>query len=179
MAATRVPLTDVVGLFLCRRARPSFSNAALVGLMDEFRTIVCRCGTQFDVQILTAEKLSPDTADLLRSGHCPACRRAHASHLQFQRNGLILTREGSQWFVWLSKVTPNRLGDAIEEHLFWYQVDWSKGNEQLADELSVPDDMVRSWRRKVARTKAPAGTKSGANRRVRMPRSRRGSSASA
>src|SRR5688572_10973202 len=126
LPATRVSLRDVVGLFLCRRARPSFGPSALVDLIDESRSVLCDCGEHFDVQILTAEKITAETADLIRSGQCPHCRATHASHLQFQRNGLILSREGDDWFVWINRVTPNRLGTPMEEHLFWYEIDWTK-----------------------------------------------------
>lgn len=164
--ATRVPLAHVVGLFLCRRARPSFGPAALIDLIDEFRTVFCKCGTHFDVQILTAERMTAETADLIRHGHCPQCGAAHKSHLQLQRNGLILTREPDGWFVWLSRVTPRRHGTAIEEHLFWFQLDWTRRNSDLAEQLNVPDELVAAWRRKVARLKSPPKTKE------RVPRPR-------
>jgi hypothetical protein len=166
LPATRVPLANVVGMFLCRRARPSFGPAALIDLIDECRTIFCRCGTHFDAQILTAEKITAETADLIRRGQCPQCDRTHNSYLQFQRNGLILTREGDGWFVWLNRVTPKRTGTPIEEHLFWFQLDWSRRDCELAEQLSVPDELVTSWRRKVARLKSPAKSK------PRAPRTR-------
>jgi hypothetical protein len=180
LPVTRVPLPDLVGLFLCRRTRPSFSPAALIALIDEFRTVACECGTHFDTSILTAEKITAEVADLVRSGHCPQCGAAHDSHLQFQRNGLILSRESDGCFVWLSPITPNRFGSPIEEHLFWCQMDWSKRNAELAEELNLPDEVIGAWRRKVARLKSPAKRKSQIRRGLRAQTSRpRGSSTNA
>lgn len=156
LPVTRIPLADLVGFFLCRRTRPSFAPAALISLVEEFRTVTCECGTHFDAQILTAERITAEIADLARSGCCPQCGAAHDSHLQFQRNGLIISQEPDGWFVWLSPITPNRCGSPIEEHLFWFQLDWSKRNAELADELNLPDEIIGAWRRKVARLKTPA-----------------------
>jgi hypothetical protein len=180
LPATRFPLTDIVGFFLCRRVRPAFGPAALIDLIGEFRTVACSCGHSFDVQILAAEKVNADTANLVRSGQCPCCGAAHNTDLQFQRNGLILSREPHGWFVWLSRVTPNRLGTPIEEHLFWYQVDWTKRNSELAEQLNVPDELVQSWRRKVAQSKSPAKAKPRASRsQPTLSSRRRGSGANA
>jgi hypothetical protein len=85
-------------------------------------------------------------------------------NLQFRRNGLILSREEGEWFIWLNRVTPNRCGNLMEEHLFWYQVDWTKRNAELAEDLNLPEDVVQSWRRKLAKLKAPASSK---NQRAR------------
>jgi hypothetical protein len=179
LPATRLPLSDIVGFFLCRRVRRAFGPAVLMDLIDEFRTVACSCGHSFDVPILTAEKINADTATLLRSGQCPGCGAPHDTHLQFQRNGLILSREGDAWFIWLNRVTPNRLGTPIEEHLFWYQVDWTKRNAELADQLNVPDEIVQSWRRKVAQSKCEAKPKARARRSGSNVSSRRGSSTNA
>jgi hypothetical protein len=179
LPATRLPLADIVGFFLCRRVRPAFSAGALIDLVDEFRTIACSCGQSFDVQILTAEKINAETASLVRSGQCPRCAAAHDTQLQFQRNGLILSREAGTWFIWLNRVTPNRCGDPIEEHLFWYQVDWTKRNAELAEQLNVPDEVVQSWRRKVAKSKSPAKPKSRTGQTRTSVSRRRGSSANA
>jgi hypothetical protein len=180
LPATRLPLADIVGFFLCRRVRPAFGPGVLIDLADEFRKVVCSCGQNFDVQILTAERLNADTATLLRSGHCPRCAAPHDTHLQFQRNGLILSREGDTWFIWLNRVTPNRLGTPIEEHLFWYQVDWTRRNSELAEQLNVPDELIQSWRRKVAKSKSEAKPKTRVRRSgSTLPSRRRGSSTNA
>jgi hypothetical protein len=180
LPATRLPLADIVGFFLCRRVRPAFSPTVLVELIDEFRTVACPCGQSFEVQILTAERINAETASLVRSGYCPHCAAAHDTHLQFQRNGLILSREGDGWFIWLNRVKPNRCGDPIEEHLFWYQVDWTKRTAVLAEELNVPDEIVQSWRRKVAKSKSATEEKPRARRsRTTLSSRRRGSSANA
>lgn len=178
LAAIRVPLPQLVGFFLCRRTRPSFASAALVSLIDEFRAVTCDCGARYDAQILTAERLTTEIASLSRSGRCPECRAPHDSLMQFQRNGLIISQEKDGAFVWLSPVVPNRHGSPIEEHLFWFQTDWSKRNSELALELNVPDEIVAAWRRKIARLKAHAGRPT-PTRRVKMRVSRpRGSSTS-
>jgi hypothetical protein len=180
LPATRLPLADIVGFFLCRRVRPAFGPAVLIDLIDEFRKVTCSCEHSFDVQTLTAEKLNAETATLLRFGQCPRCGATHDTHLQFQRNGLILSREDDTWFIWLNRVTPKRLGTPIEEHLFWYQVDWTKRNAELAEQLNVPDEIVQSWRRKVAKSKSEAKPKTRARRSATTLYSRRrGSSTNA
>jgi hypothetical protein len=180
LPVTRIPLSDLVGFFLCRRTRPSFGPAALISLIDEFRPVTCECGTRFDTSILTAEKITDEVADLVRSGRCPQCGADHESHLQFQRNGLILSRESDGCFVWLSPITPNRFGTPMEEHLFWFQLDWSKRNAELADELNLPDEVIGAWRRKIARLKSPTTRKSRIRRGLRTQTSRpRGSSTNA
>jgi hypothetical protein len=152
LPATRLPLSQLTGHFLCRRVRTKFGPAALIDLFDESRTVVCsQCQESFDVQILTAEKVAADAANLDRSGQCPSCRTAHQSYLQFRKNGLILSREADGWFIWLCRVHPDRYGNLMEEHLFWYSVDWTKRDAELADDLNVPDEVVRAWRRKVGK----------------------------
>jgi len=152
LPATRVPLSQLTGRFLCRRVRTKFGPSALIDLIDESRTVTCRqCQERFDAQILTVEKVSADAANLDRSGRCPCCRTEHQSHLQFRKDGLILCREEDGWFIWLSRVKPNRCGNVVEEHLFWYLVDWAKRDGQLSDELNLPEEIVRAWRRKVGR----------------------------
>jgi hypothetical protein len=154
LPATRIPLSQLTGRFLCRRVRTKFGPAALIDLIDECRNVSCaECHERFDAQILTAEKVGTDAANLDRSGQCPRCRTAHESHLQFRKDGLILSRETDGWFIWLSRVRPNRYGDVMEEHLFWHSVDWTKRDAELADDLNVPDEIVRAWRRKVGKSR--------------------------
>jgi hypothetical protein len=152
LPATRVPLSQLTGRFLCRRVRTKFGPAALIELIDECRRVVCvGCHEGFDAQILTAEKIGTDAANIDRSGQCPLCRTSHESHLQFRKDGLILSRETDGWFIWLSCVQPNRYGNIMEEHLFWHSVDWMKRDAELAEDLNVPDETVREWRRKVGK----------------------------
>lgn len=157
--ATRITLSQLTGRFLCRRIRSKFGPAALIDLIDEYRTVHCgSCEARFDAQILTAEKVSEDAANLDRSGQCPCCRASHESHLQFRRDGLILSREEGGWFVWLASVRPNRYGTVMEEHLFWYLVDWTKRDGELSEQLNLPEEIVRAWRRKVGKPRtAKAG----------------------
>jgi hypothetical protein len=150
VTAMRIPLSDLAGWFLCRRVRSSFNPKALIELIEEHRSVTCECGGTFDAQILTAEPINGSNADLRRSGKCPTCGSAHTSHLQFQKNGLILSDEDGEWFIWLAPVWPNRHGNAMEEHLFWYNVDWTKQDSELAEELDVAVKVVRSWRSKLA-----------------------------
>lgn len=156
LLATRLDLAQLTGHFLCRRVRSSFSNAALIELMAEFRAVACACGTRFDVQVLTAEKVAVDAANLTRSGRCPLCRATHDSHLQFRRDGLILSRESDGWYIWLSRVHPNQHGNVMEEHLFWHQVDWARRDAELAEEFNVPDEAVSAWRRRVGKPRSRA-----------------------
>ena len=150
--ATRITLSQLTGRFLCRRVRTKLGPAALIDLIDEHRTVTCdACDERYDAQILTAEKVSDGAANLDRSGECPSCRVRHESHLQFRRDGLILSHEDDGWFVWVARVCPNRYGNVMEEHLFWYLVDWTKRDGDLADDLNVPEETVRAWRRKVGK----------------------------
>lgn len=150
--ATRVPLSELTGRFLCRRVRTKFGVAAQIELIDECRRVVCaNCHEGFDAQILTAERIGADAANIDRSGQCPHCRKTHESHLQFRKDGLILSRENDGWFIWLSCVRPNRYGNIMEEHLYWHSVDWTKRDAELAEDLNVPDETVRAWRRKVGK----------------------------
>jgi hypothetical protein len=151
MTATRLSLSQLTGRFLCRRVRRSFGRAALFDLLDESRTVTCRCGHRFDAQILGVEKLTRDTAEVGRFAECPECHYWREDHLQFRRDGLILAREEGAWFIWLSQVRPNRYGNAMEEHLFWHDVDWSQCNTDLAQQLNVPEEIIRAWRRKVGK----------------------------
>jgi len=150
LPATRIALSQLSGRFLCRRVRSKFGTSTLIELIDEYRTVVCAaCNERFDAQILTVEKMADDSANLDRSGQCPHCRTEHETHLQFRKDGLILSREADGWFIWLSRVCPNRYGNVMEEHLFWYSVDWTKRDAELAEDLNVPDEVVHAWRRKV------------------------------
>jgi len=154
LPATRVALSQLTGRFLCRRVRTKFGQSALIDLIDEHRAVTCRqCDQRYDVQILTVEKVSADAANLDRCGQCPSCRTPHESHLQFRKDGLILSREADGWFIWLNRVRPNRCGNIMEEHLFWYLVDWAKRDGELSDELNLPEEIVRAWRRKVGRSR--------------------------
>ena len=129
-----------------------FGTSTLIELIDEYRAVACpECNERFDTQILTVEKVADDSANLDRSGQCPHCRTAHETHLQFRKDGLILSREADGWFIWLSRVHPNRYGNVMEEHLFWYSVDWTKRDAELAEDLNVPDEVVHAWRRKVGK----------------------------
>lgn len=159
LAATRVPVAQVTGRFLCRRVRGAFSRPAVIDLLAECRSIRCKCGARFDADVLTAEHITPEAVDILRFECCPDCGVERVTHLQFRRNGLILSREEGAWFIWLNQVTPNRCGNLMEEHLFWYQVDWTRRNVELAEELNLPEDVVQSWRRKLAKLKAPTSSK--------------------
>jgi hypothetical protein len=140
--------------------RGAFSRPAVIDLLAERRNISCACGAQFDAQVVTADHITPEAVDIIRFGSCPDCGVEHTTHLQFRRNGLILSREEGEWFIWLNRVTPNRCGNVMEEHLFWYQVDWMKRNSELAQELNLPEEIVQSWRRKLARLKSPVAPKS-------------------
>jgi hypothetical protein len=152
LPATRIGLSQLTGHFLCRRVRSKFGTSTLIELIDEYRRVVCpECNERFDAQILTVEKVADDSANLDRSGQCPRCRTEHETHLQFRKDGLILSREAEGWFIWLSRVSPNRYGNVMEEHLFWYSVDWTKRDAELAEDLNVPDEVVHAWRRKVGK----------------------------
>ena len=175
LPANRVPVADVTGHFLCRRVRSSFSRPAIIDLLGECRRVVCDCGARFDAQILTIENIATESVDLIRCGDCPECGGTHHTRLQFRRNGLILSREEGQWYIWLNRVMPNRYGNLMEEHLFWYLLDWSKRNCELAEELNVPDEVIRSWRRKLAKSSPPTQVKR-SRQRSRIPQNERGRS---
>ena len=152
LPATRIALSQLTGRFLCRRLRSKFGTSTLIELIDEYRNVACpECNERFDTQILTVEKMANDSANLDRSGQCPHCRTEHETHLQFRKDGLILSREADGWFIWLSHVRPNRYGNVMEEHLFWHSVDWTKRDAELAVDLNVPDEIVHAWRRKVGK----------------------------
>ena len=152
LPATRIALSQLTGRFLCRRVRTKFGTATLIDLIEEYRNVACpQCNERFDAQILTVEKVDDASANLDRSGQCPHCRTEHESHLQFRKDGLILSREDDGWFIWLSRVRPDRYGNVMEEHLFWYSVDWTKRDAELAEDLNVPDEIVHAWRRKVGK----------------------------
>ena len=156
--ATRLTLAQLTGRFLCRRVRSSFGHAALCDLLAECRNVACVCSGRFDAQILTVEKLTRDVAEVVRFAQCPQCQASRQDRLQFRRDGLILAHEDGAWFVWLGRVHPNRYGNAMEEHLFWHEVDWTRSNDELAEDLNVPDETVRAWRRKVGKPRANATT---------------------
>ncbi len=155
LPAIRVSLSTLAGRFLCRRVRPSFSPRHLIELMAEFRQVVCVCGRRSDAQVLTAEEITENSANLIRSGRCSFCDAPHDSFLQFQSNGLILSREADGWFVWLSPVKPDRYGDVMQEHLFWYLLDWTLQDCVLASQLGVPAAVVRKWRHKLEKPISP------------------------